>query len=324
MAINRAMRLEPSQRFQSTAEFKAALNAPAPVPGTVVARPQPQPEVFIRPAVQAPAKPTPVTPTTLQKKDSQNKMGIWIGVGAIVVLCLTAAIILGAWYVKGDQEAKQATSDYQLQQTLVERVRTTSTAQSEALQKNRTPAVTKQSSSASHVATVEAGSKIVAGPISGELAHDPEDTQIETVGAKINLTNLIIEARFFNPYPLEKGPWDYGFIFRHEAANMHYRFVVKSDKTWTLFNNNGEPNGEIISQGEIPSLNVEEKGSNLLRLVIEDARGWFLLNGELTYELDLSSRVNSGDAFVVTGVYQGDEIPGSFTTFQDFTIWSIE
>jgi hypothetical protein len=321
-AIERSMRLEPSQRFNSTAEFKAALNAPAPVAGMVVNRPQP--ERFVRPAAQAPAIPTPVSPPAVQKKESQNKIGMWVGVGTIIILCITAAIILGAWMVKGDQEVKQATSEFYLQQTLVERVRTTSTAQYEATRKIGTPVVTRQGSSASYVATLEATGEIASGPISGELTHNPDDTQIETVGAKVNLKDLIMEARFINPHSLEKGPWDYGFIFRHEAANMHYRFVVKSDKTWTLFNNHGDPNGDIISQGEIPSLNVEDKGSNLIRLVIKDTKGWFYLNGELTYELDLSGRVNSGDVFLVTGVYQGDQIPGSSTGYQDFTIWSIK
>jgi len=320
-AIERAMRLEPNQRFQSTSEFKAALSAPAPITGTVVARPQP--ERYVRPAAQAPAMPTPVSTPAQQKKESQSKVGMWVGVGTIMVLCLTAVIILGAWMVEGDQDSKRATSDVQLQETLGERVRTTSTAQYEATSETRTPVVTRQGSSASYVATLEAAGEIAFGPVSGELTHNPEDTQIETAGAKIDLRDLIMEARFINPHSLDKGPWDYGFIFRHEAANMHYRFVVKSDKTWTLFNNTGDPNGVIISQGEIPSLNVEEKGSNLIRLVLEDTKGWFFLNGELTYELDVSERVNSGDVFVVTGVYQGDEIPGSFTGYQDFTIWSI-
>ncbi len=322
-AIERAMRLEPNQRFQSTAEFKAALKEPAPVVGTVFAKPQP--EIYIRPAVQAAAKPVPVSsPPVSKKRENQNKIGMWIGIGTIVVLCLTAAIILGAWLMNDNQVAANATSDFQLQQTLAERVRTTSTAQSDATRNFMTPAVTKQGSSASTVATLEASGEIASGPSSGDLKHNPDDTQIETVGAKVNLRDLIMEARFSNPYSLDKGPWDYGFIFRHEAANMHFRFVVKSDRTWTLFNNKGDPNGEIITQGEIPSLNVEETGSNLIRLVVKDAQGWFLLNGELIVQLDLSARVNSGDVFVVTGVYQGDEVPGSVTPFQDFTIWSIK
>jgi serine/threonine protein kinase len=322
-AVDQAMRLEPSQRFQSAAEFKSALKAPAPVVGTVVARPQP--EIYVRPAVQAPVKPTPVSfPPVSKTRENHSKISMWVGVGTIVVLCLTAAIILGAWMVKDNQDTVKATSDFQLQQTLAERVQTTSTAQYEATRNFRTPVVTKPESSASYIATLEATGEIASGPSSGELTHNPEDTQIETVGAKVKLKDLITEARFFNPYSLDKGPWDYGFIFRHEAANMHYRFVVKSDRTWTLFNNNGDPNGEIISQGEVPSLNVDENGSNLIRLVIKDAQGWFLLNGEIIYELDLSDRVNSGDVFVVTGVYQGDEIPGSATRFQDFSIWSIK
>ena len=325
-AIERAMNLEPDNRYQSVIEFKKALVAPAPSPmpeaGALVAKPHP--DRFVRAAVQAPAKPTPVAAPLPQRKESQTKIGMWAGIGTIVVLCLTAAIILGAWMVNSDQQSRQATSDFQLQETLAERVKLTNTAQFNATKYTQSPSITKPSSSSEHLATLTAAGAIVFGPSSGELVHNPEDTKIEVVGAKVDLENLIMEARFINPHPLEKGPWDYGFIFRHQASNMHFRFVVKSDRTWTLFNNSGDPNGNIISQGEIPSLNIEEKGSNLIRLVVEDTKGWFYLNSELIRELDLSERMNAGDVYVVTGIYQGDEISGSITGYEGFTIWSIK
>jgi hypothetical protein len=110
---------------------------------------------------------------------------------------------------------------------------------------------------------------------------------------------------------------------RHEAKNAQYRFVVLSDKTWTLLNNSGDADGAVIAQGEIPDLDVTAGGSNLMRLVLQNARGFFFLNGRLVGEFDTSARTNAGGIFIVTGVYQGDEAAGYSTAFSDFSIWSI-
>jgi len=319
-AIEQGMRLEPTQRFQRAEDLKKALTAPAPVAGTVVVTPQPEP--FVRMAAQSPAMPIPSSHPIPKQQESSSKVGLWVGIGTIIVLCLTASIILGAWLLKGDQESKQATSDFQLQATTEERVRITRTAQFEATRDARTPFITAPGP-VNYVATIEATKELVFGPTSGELLHD-EDKSVEAASAKVDLEDLIVEAEFISPYSLENGSWDYGFIFRHEAADTHFRFLVKSDKTWTLFNHKGYPYGEIISQGEIPDLNTNENGSNMIKLILQGNNGWFYLNGTFISELDLSVRMNSGDVFVVTGVYQGDEIPGFHTGYEAFSIWSIK
>jgi hypothetical protein len=99
--------------------------------------------------------------------------------------------------------------------------------------------------------------------------------------------------------------------------------VILSDKTWVLLNNSGDPDGTVIAEGELPGLDVSEKGSNLVRLIFQGERGLFFLNDALIAEFDLSSRMNSGGIYIATGVYQDDEIDGYATDFSDFTIWSI-
>ncbi len=99
--------------------------------------------------------------------------------------------------------------------------------------------------------------------------------------------------------------------------------MIKSEKNWALVNNNGDPDGVIIAQGKLPSLDVSENGSNMVKLIFQGERGWFFLNNEMISELDLSARTNPGSIFIATGIFQGDGMAGSSTRYSDFSIWSI-
>jgi len=174
-----------------------------------------------------------------------------------------------------------------------------------------------------YVATLEAGRTLIFGPQSGSLVHEAEDELIEGENADVNLKNFIVEATFSNPFGTSTGKWDYGFILRHVEKNVQFRFVIQSDQTWTLMNNTGDADGQVIDEGDMPSLNISENGSNQVKLVLKDDQGLFYLNGEFITELDLSERTNSGDIYIVTGVYSGDEITGEATGYSDFSIWSL-
>jgi hypothetical protein len=175
---------------------------------------------------------------------------------------------------------------------------------------------------AAELSHLEASRSLVYGPNLGALDHTTTGA-IAAQDAGVNLVNFIIEARFFNPYSTSQGAWDYGFILRHAEKNTHFRFVIKSEKSWALVNNTGGPDGAIIDQGELPSLDVTENGSNLIKLIFQAERGWFFLNGELITELDLSERLNPGAIFIATGMFQGDGMVGSSTHYSDFSIWSL-
>ena len=219
---------------------------------------------------------------------SERKVGVWVGVGAVVLLCLVGSLIVAAMIASSQNQSAQETSDAQVEATLVQRVMLTSTSLARA-----TATAQAQTTNAAILSNIEAPRSLVYGPNSGALEHTTNDL-ISAQDAGVNLTNFIVEARLFNPYATSKGAWDYGFILRHAEKNTHYRFVIKSEKSWTLVNNTGDPDGVIITQGELPSLDVSENGSNLVKLVFQGDRGWFYLNGELITELDLSARMNPG------------------------------
>jgi hypothetical protein len=338
-AIERSMKLEPSQRFQDASEFKRSLDIPTPTwDATMLVKPVPAAQV--RPAVQAPA----VSSSPVARKS--NRLILWIGIAVVVLFCLGGAALVGLYLVGEQQASTDATAKAELRTTLDARVRTTSTSQAlntmtaqagatatadqarvAATAEARATATAYMAATeqawANYVATLEAGRTLVFGPQSGSLVHEAEDELIEGENADVNLKNFIIEATFYNPYDTSTGTWDYGFILRHVEENVQYRFVTQSDQTWTLMNNSGDPDGKVIGEGELPGLNINANGSNVIKLIFKDAQGLFYLNGEFIAELDLSERSNSGDIYIVTGVYSGDEITGETTKYSNFTIWSL-
>jgi len=323
-AIERAMRLDPNQRFQAVAEFKAALSAPA-APVYV----KPVPEAYAQPVFRA-----PVTPTTsvrpaqvmmppVQKAASialprrERSTGLWVGIGALVLLCLVGTMIGLGMLASSQGQSGQETSDAQVKATLVRRVMLTSTSLA-----RETVAAQSQATKQSVLTEIEASGVLVYGPTSGALEHSSSGV-ISAQDAVVSLANFVVEARLFNPYAVSQGAWDYGFILRHAEKNTHFRFVINSDKTWKLFNNTGDPNGVVLVQGALPALDVSENGSNLVKLILKGETGWFFLNGELVSELDLAVRMNPGDIFIATGIFQGNGKAGASTRFSDFSIWSL-
>lgn len=316
-AVERSMRLEPTQRYQTVSEFKAALTASTP---PVVVRPMQ--ENYVKPAMKPPAPQAvvaapgrPLTPATGQKV--RQKTGLWVGVLAVVALCLVGSLAAIGLIVASDNQSAKQTSDAQLRATMAERVRSTSTNQA-----RQTATARIEATQNALFGNLEAKKTLVYGPASGALEHSA-GTLVIAQDAGVNLKNFIIEAQFYNPYSATESPYDYGFILRHEAKNNHYRFVVRSDKTWRLINHVEDPNGIILAQGELPEMDTSEKGSNVVKLIFQGERGWFFFNGKQAAVLDLSARVNSGAIFIATGMFQANRREGASTNYTGFTIWSI-
>jgi serine/threonine protein kinase len=356
--IEHAMALEPEHRFQSAAEFKAALVSPSramPVMSSVLqAEPydsgstlivsqagESQAEgVHLRPAMQGDLRISPPQariPSAEVSSPPQvitgprpkaNRLAMIIGVVALAILCIGVAIGLGGWIYGKQQLTARATA---LQGTLVERVKTTSTAKAKSTSSSNTQAtstalaqllVTQQSLD-NYVAGLLASRNQVYGSKNGSLYHNQSDSSMTSDDTSVNIKNFILEVRLFNPYAASTSPWDYGIIFRSVGINNQYRLVIKSDKTWKLLNNTGNVDGSQINYGDIPNLDDSERGSNFIRLICQDGRGLLYVNGAYVSELNLSVRQVSGDILIATGIFFGDEKDGKSTDYQGLTIWSI-
>lgn len=312
-SVEKSMQLQPTQRFQRVKDFMIAVQpgerAVHQTAQNTMAVPSSQPSSF--------TGDHNANRNVQSKPVKKKKRNILIVVGGIILICLISGIGITAWANSVQNEAARKTADAQTQATLAERVRTTSTAQAVVTSTARA-AATQQAM----VTYLSENSQIVFGPNSNALAHiEGESIIAEDTG--VNLRDFIVEANFTNPYASEEGKWDYGFILRHEAKNTQYRFAVRSTKDWVLINNNGDPDGVFIAEGDLPQLKVGQGDSNLIRLIFQGNRGWFYLNSELVSELDLSARMNSGSIFIATGIFDSGRLPGKQTGYQDLTIWSF-
>ena len=163
----------------------------------------------------------------------------------------------------------------------------------------------------------------VFGPTDGSLPHNADNNTIADYNTGVDLRDFALEATFINPYSASVGSWDYGFIFRHEGTNKQFRLAIRSNKQWVLLNNTGTPNGTVINEGTVSGLSTGAGGTNTVRLICFGVQGYLYINDTFISELDLSSRLNSGDITIATGIYSGDEINGYSTDYADFTIWSL-
>lgn len=159
------------------------------------------------------------------------------------------------------------------------------------------------------------------GPASGQLLHLDSDYVISEA-AGVNLKNMVIEARFYNPFSASENSFDYGFFFRDTGGDQQYRLVVDSDSTW-IFDFVEDPTWNQVDSGNLPNLDTSAGGSNLIRLVVLEDRVSFYVNGVFIASLPADGKLVAGDVFIVTASYEGHEIIGRSTDYENFTIWPL-
>lgn len=318
---------------------------------------RPTPDAYVRPAAAPPASPVQAAPAQVrrapvsatqvvsgapvqaaypaqplhpqaipsQPAPPARRTGLWVVAILVVVLCVGGMAVLGALFASAAQYNTQQTGTAQgLQTQAAQQTAAQQASQTAAVYAQQTAqAQSTQQAVTAYVNELENTKVLVFGPQDGALAHHADDTLIESQDSEVNLTNFMVEARFYNPYDLAAGNWDYGFMLRHTDKNSEFRFAIRSDRAWVLMNTTGSPDGEVIASGELPDLNTDASASNKVRLIFQNNRGMFFLNGDLVAEFDLSSRLTSGDILLITGMYVGNELNGYATQYNGFTVWSI-
>jgi hypothetical protein len=161
------------------------------------------------------------------------------------------------------------------------------------------------------------------GPVSGSLAHDPANGFIEIVQTDVNVHDFVVQARFYNPFPASIGEWDFGFLFLW-SSDGDVRLTVLSDGEWEL-SAYEEASDDFVTldSGQLSNLDTSGNGSNQLALVVTGNTGYFLLNNLFIASFDLSDYDEAGDVAAGTGFYEGDEVEGEETAYEDFTIWAV-
>lgn len=257
---------------------------------------------------------------------------VW-AIVSLVVLCL-GAVAVGLIYLPSldggiSEEDFQATVDERVLRTSTAQAKITARAQQDAegtSTPQKAPGTTEEARQQLIDAALANRTSIL-GPTQGTLAHNPASKLIAGQTLGVDVQYFILEVRFYNPYAATRAGWDYGLLFRHLGSNQHLRLILRSDKSLVLMNNTGESSGAILFQGNVPDLNIEEGGWNLLMLFCLDTpdgdRTLIYLNKIFITEADISVRTNSGDIAIVTGAYEGDQIEGEITEYRDLNLWSV-
>jgi len=128
---------------------------------------------------------------------------------------------------------------------------------------------------------------------------------------------MMVEATFFNPYPISKGSWSYGFLLRNSSFGYYHQIRVRSKGAWRHSLRLGnEFFGDLQSQRS-DSVDVTPEGKNQLQVITIGDEGWVYINGVFEGNINLGGLPEPFDNFVVLG----NETEGEATRFEGFTIW---
>lgn len=372
-AVSRAMSSNPAHRFQSAAEFIAALTAvpeAAPQPMTVAVRAQP-------PTVALPAQ--AVAAERARRAPSNTRIFIAVGIVLVLLAGLTAFFGVGGYalwtvqkkhvqqtavaasvtaavqqtevaYAATSTQQANLTGTYQAQQTATAQshtataeARQTATAAVYATSTARIAPTTtllaqRTATAAARASTTAAAARatdqamealtgvrevtLISGPLDGSLTH-VEDGYIEMETASVNLADFVVEAVFYNPYSIYTASWDYGFLFRYDFDYAHYRLAIRSTGEYSVIYRSADGEDIFVQDGSIYNLDTSASGSNHVLLVVEGTSGSLYVNRQFVTYLNFYEHSNSGDLYIATGIYTGDEINGEVTRYEDFIVWSI-
>jgi len=172
------------------------------------------------------------------------------------------------------------------------------------------------------IADLEARKYLLIGPKSGILEHN-EDEYVETYRIADEVTNFVLEADFRNPYSSTYHDWDHGILFRDVGKNEQFRIILLSNKHWALIDHSSESTS-FINDGDLRNLKLGADDKNHIKLIAYEEQGFLFLNNEFVSTLDLSGRLKAGSISLATGLYNGDELNGKNTGFENVRLWNIE
>ena len=171
--------------------------------------------------------------------------------------------------------------------------------------------------------------KQIFGPADGVLKDDNPNIVIG-FEPKLDILNMIIEARLQNPADAATKSWDYGFQFRVGGSpRQAFRLYIKSNNTWRLVYYTGlrRPDQTAdtieIARGTLTNFDLSTNGTNHLRLAVLNNLAYFFVNGQYVATLDVSRKITAGSLAVATNFVSGDYFVGMIVPFKSFIVWSF-
>lgn len=275
-----------------------------------------------KPAITSPPAPEPQNQPP-KRRTIWNLLGILFG----GFLALAIIGILGFLLARSNSEVNtQSTSLVQATKTIVAQA-TTIKSQTTALAQawDDVQSQKRRANEAQATAQVQEAqllsippifnSVLIAGPLSGSMAHNPNDTLITLECAGVEVGDFIATVRFTNPSNYADHAFDFGLRFR---SNFRVFFV-----------------GSIVaiahgSQGSLdakpyPNINLQNGGTNTLTIIVKG-------NAVIVQVNDLPSKalvptdtdeLGNGDVCIGTGFLKDTEIMGKSTKYSDFKVWEL-
>ena len=161
------------------------------------------------------------------------------------------------------------------------------------------------------------------GPSDGAMDHDPESGLIDEHETLTLLVDGIVEARFFNPYSAQEGPWSSGFLIRSSGAEEFHAIVFTDAGWWYHDLRTGDADStQELAEETSSNISTSPSGSNHIRIIALGGEGWLFINGYYVDKLDLSGWLEEGSVSAVASYYADDGIAGRSTRFEGLTIWS--
>jgi hypothetical protein len=158
-------------------------------------------------------------------------------------------------------------------------------------------------------------------PTDGRLLNEQGIKQPYRAG--VWLTDLIVEATFYNPYSNEEGCWSYGLNFRKSENNFHEIQIIGSSPPTVNHVLVIDRQASRIYSDNVP-INQGSGESNTVRIVTFGEAGQLWLNGRFMTNLDLSGLTEPGNVELDTEVVPMCSMNAFFTDFSDFTVWSLD
>ena len=160
------------------------------------------------------------------------------------------------------------------------------------------------------------------GPVGGSIEHEPDSGLIDGFSTEFWMTNGIVQATFYNPYPQSVGEWSNGFLLRNSGFGTYHVILVRSNGYW-------EHNQSLGSVEEIQYLDsdysrhisIREGEYNVIMVSISGNEGVLFVNDEMVATLDLSGLMREGKVSAIASYYTTDGIAGYSTRFEDLKIW---
>ncbi|MFB2892046.1 hypothetical protein ACE1CI_03765 [Aerosakkonemataceae cyanobacterium BLCC-F50] len=176
----------------------------------------------------------------------------------------------------------------------------------------------KQPSQLVEVQMLKQKAALAVSEIEGNIGEYKEGV-IPVKPTKVNLINFIVEAQFDNPYDGATNNWTYGFAFQENTSNQLNDPQRKSFDLW-VSSMKKEWRFGTTSSGKLPNLNLSDKNSNTLTLIVKDKKATFFVNDRYIETFDVSEFKNKGDVFLLAK----DGISGKLVQYRNLRVWSLD